>query len=613
MQVKRILLPAITAMGMLVAGNAHARDINVMTYNVRSGLGLDRLRTPERSAAVIAGIGPDIVAVQEVDSATRRSSNQFVLGEIAARTAMMPLFAPAIDHDGGRYGIGLLSRKAPISTKSIALPGSEEPRRLIIAEFDDFVAVCTHLSLTPADALASTDIIRREAASYAPKPFILMGDFNSVPDSEVIKRLKEDFVMIGKEGTPTFPADNPDRQLDYIMVANCPDVYGHNVRVIADTISSDHRPVVATISIPTPVEEIFGSNMPYLQNVTPDGATIMYQTNVLCSSKVEFGTDTADLKSARQLVGGQEMVHDIQHKVRLDSLIPGATYFYRVRAREILDNQAYFKRFGREAVTPFYSFKVPEKNCKDFTALILNDLHGNKVLINAMSRLAADIPHDLIIFNGDCLSEPSSRAAAIADLQSLVHAFDLADNHGLFIRGNHEIRNAYSSGAPSLFDRPDDVTYGAFTLGDIRFVTLDCGEDKPDDTWVYYGLNDFTDLRRQQADFLKKEIKSKNFKKASRHLLIHHIPVWGNTDKYQPCTEMWAPLLAKTGFDADIAGHTHRYNVIKAKAQGNPALTIVGGGPELNAATMTVVEKKGDKLEIRVLDASGSVLDKFEL
>ena len=48
MQVKRILLPAITAMGMLVAGNAHARDINVMTYNVRSGLGLDRRRTHDR-------------------------------------------------------------------------------------------------------------------------------------------------------------------------------------------------------------------------------------------------------------------------------------------------------------------------------------------------------------------------------------------------------------------------------------------------------------------------------------------------------------------------------------------------------------------------------------
>ena len=408
MQVKRILLPAIAAIGMLVAGHAYARDIRVMTYNVRSGLGMDRVRIPQRPAAVIAALQPDIVAVQELDSATIRSNKQYVLGEIAARTAMMPLYAPAIEHNGGRYGIGMLYRQKPLSVKSIELPGTEEIRRLLISEFNDFVVACTHLSLTPADALASTDIIRREAASYAPKPFILMGDFNSVPDSEVIKRLKEDFVMIGKEDTPTFPADNPDRQLDYIMVANCPDVYGHNVRVIADTISSDHRPVVATISLPTPVEEIFGSNMPYLQNVTPDGATIMYQTNVLCSSKVEFGTDTAALKSARQLVGGQEMVHDIQHKVRLDSLIPGATYFYRVRAREILDNQAYFKRFGREAVTPFYSFKVPEKNGKDFTTLILNDLHGNKTLINAMSRLAADIPHDLIIFNGDCLSEPSS-------------------------------------------------------------------------------------------------------------------------------------------------------------------------------------------------------------
>ncbi|MDE6119332.1 MAG: hypothetical protein K2F82_05650, partial [Muribaculaceae bacterium] len=62
------------------------------------------------------------------------------------------------------------------------------------------------------------------------------------------------------------------------------------------------------------------------------------------------------------------------------------------------------------------------------------------------------------------------------------------------------------------------------------FVTLDCGEDKPDDTWVYYGLNDFTALRREQAAFLRDELKSKAHRQAFRRVLIHHIPLWGNTD-----------------------------------------------------------------------------------
>ena len=60
--------------------------------------------------------------------------------------------------------------------------------------------------------------------------------------------------------------------------------------------------------------------------------------------------------------------------------------------------------------------------------------------------------------------------------------------------GNHEIRNAYSIGLRDHFDYVGDKTYASFNWGDTRIVMLDCGEDKPDDHWVYYGLNDFTQI-----------------------------------------------------------------------------------------------------------------------
>lgn len=349
---------------------------------------------------------------------------------------------------------------------------------------------------------------------------------------------------------------------------------------------------------------------PYLQNVTPDGATVMYQTQGLCTTAVEFGTDTLALRSNRQLLAGQEVVHDIEHKVRLDSLTPGQTYFYRVRAREILENHAYSKKFGREAVTPFYRFTVPQENTGDFTVIVLNDLHNHRPTIAAMAKLADSIPHDLIIFNGDCLSEPPSREAAIDELHYLARTFNLAENPSLFIRGNHEIRNAYSSGMPTLFDRPGGKTYGAFTLAGIRFVTLDCGEDKPDDTWVYYGLNDFTALRREQLDFLRGELTSKPYRKAQNRVLLHHIPVWGNTDKYQPCTELWGDELKRHGrFDVNIVGHTHEHRLIPAGAEGNPWPVIVGGGPGPANATMTIIEKRGKTLTARTLRADGTPAD----
>lgn len=57
---------------------------------------------------------------------------------------------------------------------------------------------------------------------------------------------------------------------------------------------------------------------------------------------------------------------------------------------------------------------------------------------------------------------------------------------------------------------------------------LDCGEDKTDDHWVYYDLNDFTQLRNEQVGFLKKELAAKEFKKAKKRILLHHIPLYGN-------------------------------------------------------------------------------------
>lgn len=48
-----------------------------------------------------------------------------------------------------------------------------------------------------------------------------------------------------------------------------------------------------------------------------------------------------------------------------------------------------------------------------------------------------------------------------------------------FMRGNHEIRNAYSIGLRNHFDYVDNKIYGAFNWGNTRIVMLDCGEDKP--------------------------------------------------------------------------------------------------------------------------------------
>ena len=153
-----------------------------------------------------------------------------------------------------------------------------------------------------------------------------------------------------------------------------------------------------------------------------------------------------------------------------------------------------------------------------------------------------------------------------------------------------------------------DKTYGAFNWGDTRFVMLDCGEDKPDSTWVYYGLNDFTGLRKDQVSFLSKELNGKEFKQASKRVLLNHIPIYGNGDAYEPCPELWGSLLAKAPFNVNISAHTHQYAFHPKGSLGNNFPVIVGGGYKLDSATVMVLRKKGNEMSLRVLSAKGETL-----
>lgn len=108
--------------------------LRLMTYNIKNANGMDDICSFQRVANVINNASPDVVAIQEVDSMTRRSGQKYVLGEIAERTQMHACFAPAIEFEGGKYGIGLLTKQVPLRLQTIPLPGREEARTLILAD-----------------------------------------------------------------------------------------------------------------------------------------------------------------------------------------------------------------------------------------------------------------------------------------------------------------------------------------------------------------------------------------------------------------------------------------------------------------------------------------------
>lgn len=225
-----------------------AGTLKLMSYNIKSGMGMDNVVDYDRTADVINASQPDVVALQEVDSATTRRKGCYVAGELARSTGMKATFGPAIDFQGGKYGIALLTRESPRKVRQYPLPGREERRTLLVADMGGYAVATVHLSLTKEDRMESVGIIRKTFASFK-KPCFLMGDFNETPDGPFIKEMCKYFDILSDTTSLTFPADRPDRTIDYIMVLKGKRQVGTmSFEVIAEPKASDHRPLCIEVT-----------------------------------------------------------------------------------------------------------------------------------------------------------------------------------------------------------------------------------------------------------------------------------------------------------------------------------------------------------------------------
>ena len=588
-------------------------SLRVMSYNVRNCRGMDEVVDYQRVADIMNRVDPDVIAVQELDSASVRSNGVFALKELADRTRMYYTYGPSIDYQGGKYGIGILSKEKPLSYWMLPLPGREERRLLLVAEFKEYVMCCSHFSLTKEDQVLSVPIIL-DALKDIRKPLFLAGDMNSIQGSPTQNALQEKFMPLNNYKDNTIPGQSPNRCIDFIYGFDNGNQYSVLRRQVLydEPIASDHLPLFVDVRLKAGVADIFRTK-PYLQNPLSNGITVSWFTNVPVHSWVEYGTDRNLGERAETIVDGQVICNNKHHKVRLTGLKPGETYYYRV-SREITLYEAYKKEFGETAYSDIYSFTIPTSVETDFTALIFNDLHKKNEVLDLLADQIEGIDYDFVMFNGDCIDDPRNESEVVHFLSYLNKKVKAENVPVFYLRGNHEIRNAYSIQLRELFDYVGDKTYGAFNWGDTRFVILDCGEDKPDSTWVYYDLNDFAGLRMEQVGFLKAELSGKAYKKAAKKVLIHHIPLYGMSEKsYLPCLDLWGGLLAKAPFDVSINAHTHRFAYWPKGSVGNNFPVVIGGGNRPENATVMILSKKGKVMTLKALNTKGETLQIINL
>jgi endonuclease/exonuclease/phosphatase family metal-dependent hydrolase len=227
-----------------------AGSFKILSYNVRNCRGLDEVTDYKRVARIISRIDADFVAIQELDSVTERSKRTDVLGELARETKMIPTYRASISYQGGKYGIGFLTREKPIKTEAIALPGSEEKRSLLLIEMKKIVICCSHFSLTQVDREKSVGLINELVSKYQ-KPVFLAGDLNATPDSPEMVRLAENWQILNDQAMPTIPADQPKKCIDFVAAWKS-ERYKFEVKdskVENEPVASDHLPVWVKVKV----------------------------------------------------------------------------------------------------------------------------------------------------------------------------------------------------------------------------------------------------------------------------------------------------------------------------------------------------------------------------
>ncbi len=227
--------------------------IKVASYNIRKGIGTDRIRSPERIMAVLNEIDADVIALQEADRRFGRRAAILGPDHLADHSPWKALPFGARPLSSGWHGNVLLVRRDAQVTdcEPIHLP-TLEPRGAVMADLrirgEAIRVVGMHLDLSGLMRRRQADaIIAHLDASTQQLPTVMMGDLNEwTRSSGCLKEFGERFHFAATG--PSFHARRPVGRLDRIMASSDLAITECGVHVShASRWASDHLPIWATV------------------------------------------------------------------------------------------------------------------------------------------------------------------------------------------------------------------------------------------------------------------------------------------------------------------------------------------------------------------------------
>jgi hypothetical protein len=304
--------------------------------------------------------------------------------------------------------------------------------------------------------------------------------------------------------------------------------------------------------LPSPDQPLSEYNA-YLQNVTQDSITIMWQTPDRYSwSKLRY-----------RLVGGLAWTEKSFlertkfHEISLQGLIPDTAYEYQVS----MD--------GYNQWSPSWPavFTTAPDASQAFRAAIYGDSRTqDKVHREVIESIAKNEP-DILFHTGDFVEFGKNYKGW--DNEFFHPAADLLAYVPLYpVIGNHEYNGEERMWYYDFFSPPGNEQWYAFTYGCARFVILDSNFNfKP---------------KGEQYTWLVEELQSSDYINSKWQIVVfHHPPYTGGSHPGDevPITDYLVPLFEANGVDMIFSGHNHQYE--RSIKDGIYYIVTAGGGAYL--------------------------------
>lgn len=378
-----------------------------------------------------------------------------------------------------------------------------------------------------------------------------------------------------------------------------------------------------------PADRPLLASPPVVQHPSAQGVTINFAVSSLATGWVQWGPsaeqlDRTAIAAQHGLISASDRALSI--RLPLDGEFVGQTIYYRVVAQPLAYKNAYSLERGEPQSSPVYALRLPDPAATAVTIAIVNDTHEQRQTLNTLHERLAAIAPDALIWNGDTCNDFDAQDDPLQIV--LNPAGDAqrgwaAQQPLLFVPGNHDVRGARArelsaglSGWPGQAELPYNF---ATRIGPIALVGLDTGEDKPDAHPVFAGTAAYEPYRQQQAQWLKSAVQQPEIAEAPLRIAVCHIPLRGLPGDNNGMSlegfaaysgmgaQLWLPTLRAAGFQAVISGHTHRHRVDEP-TESEPVVQVVGGGPQPERATVTLLRARADEVHLRVEDLAGRLL-----